>query len=193
MGMGARAGAGVARSTKPVTLMSPIGEGGSMADVSNSQEWMELEIHGGHKYVRGIFVLGGGNSHTRFRRTDGTVLPIYAKDDNFHARAGGGVALVSPALYGFRVAPYVIFNSNFGGQDNSATNTRELGIDLEWSQTLSKRSESTFVIGAALITETGPTYAELGGLGSQEGEFEVEGAMITFGWHYSIDLGKDAD
>ncbi|MBA3463252.1 MAG: hypothetical protein H0T46_25065 [Deltaproteobacteria bacterium] len=87
-------GAGVARSTKPVPLVSPIGEPATMADASNSQEWIELELQGDVKYVRGIFVLGGGNSHTRFRNSP--MGPIFAKDDNFHARAGGGFGLVPP-------------------------------------------------------------------------------------------------
>ncbi|CAN5688416.1 hypothetical protein BH11MYX3_BH11MYX3_29770 [soil metagenome] len=191
MAAGARVGGGVARSTKPQALTSPIGEGTSMADASNSQEWVELELSGGYRYARGILVLGGGVSHTRFRRTDGTAFPIYAMDDNFQARAGGGLSLVSPTFYGFRVAPYLLYSSNFGTLYNGADSTREYGLDLEWARPISGRTESVFVVGAALITETGNADAELGGFGSQDGEFTVEGAMITFGWHLGLDFSKE--
>jgi hypothetical protein len=188
---GARVGAGVARSTNPMTLPSPIGEAPTMADASNSQEWMELELQGDVKYVRGIFVLGGGNSHTRFRNSP--TGPIFAKDDNFHARAGGGLGLVSPAFKGFRVAPYFIYNSNFGGQYNAASVTKEYGVDIEWLTAPGKRIGQVFVVGAALITETGTASAELGGIGTHDGGFEVEGAMITFGWHLALDFTKEDD
>ena len=187
MRTGPRVGAGVAKSQKPVALTSPIGEAGTMADASNSQEWIELEIQGEAKYVRGLFVLGGGNSHTRFRNSPAG--QIFAKDDNFHARAGGGVGVVTPELRGFRLMPYFLYNSNFGGSDNSAHTTREYGIDFEWSTKGGEKWTSTWVVGAALITETGKAYADLeAGFGSHEGEFEAEGFMVTFGWHLGVTL-----
>lgn len=162
-----------------------------MADASNSEEWIELELQGDVKYVRGIFVLGGGNSHTRFR--DSSTGPIYAADENFHARAGGGFGLVPPPFHGFRAVPYFIYNSNFGGQYNSAAVTKEYGVDIEWLTSPGKRVSQVFVVGAALITETGPASAELGGIGTHDGDFVVEGAMITFGWHLALDSTKKDD
>jgi hypothetical protein len=192
-GSGIRVGGGVARSTKPVTLTSPIGEGSAMADASNSQEWAELEVLGDLKYVRGIFMLGGGNSHTRFRESP--MGNIFAKDDNFHARAGGGFGLLSPEIEGFRLVPYFVYNSNFGVTDNDTAVTKEYGVDVEWSTVMSKEKKvtSSFVMGAALITETGPAYADLHGFGSHEGTFEVKGVMITFAWHLAVALGGDDD
>ncbi|MBA3463253.1 MAG: hypothetical protein H0T46_25070 [Deltaproteobacteria bacterium] len=71
--------------------------------------------------------------------------------------------------------------------------TKEYGVDVEWLTRPNQRTSHVFAVGAALITETGPASAELGSIGTHDGNFEVEGVMITFGWHFAIDMTKKDD
>ena len=191
-GTGVRTGTGVSRSSEPVAVVSPIGEPGTTIDSSYSQEWLQVDVLGEVSGVRGLFALGGGNSHARFRNKAPGMEPIFAVDDGFHARVAVGVGFVTPAYHGLRLQPYAMLNNNFGDFANSAGSTKELGVDLELVSPLGSKGTSTFMFGVARIWESGGAEPNFGGNFSYyEGDFETAGWMLTFGWHFAVRLKGD--
>lgn len=191
-GTGLRTGTGVGRSTQPA-LLRGAGDTGAVVDASYSQDWLQLDTLGEVAVVRGLFSIGGGNSHMRFRNLNPGSMPIFAKDDNFHARLAFGLGLVTPAWHGLRLQPYTMYNVNFGDDSNSAGSTKELGADIE-IVTLKgeeKRTSSTFAFGVARTWEKGTAAPDFGNFTSPEGEYEVTGWMVTFAWHFGVRFQRE--
>jgi hypothetical protein len=191
VGTGIRTGTGVARSTQLAPLGSPISDDGIAVDSSYSQDWLQLDTLGELGVVRGLFSIGGGNSHMRFRGKGPSSMPIFAKDDNFHARVAFGFGLVTPPWHGLRLQPYGVYNVNLGDDTNTAGSTKELGVDFELMTRLGERGSSTVLVGVARTWEAGTAYPDFGNLGTYEGAYEVTGWMVTFGWHYAVRFERD--
>jgi hypothetical protein len=82
---------------------------------------------------------------------------------------------------------YVLYNYNAFGEPTAVAGSLAVGIDVELEQRASEHRTTSFVVGAALIRESGNAQAEIGGLGSYDGSFSSTGMMVTFGWHYLIE------
>jgi hypothetical protein len=187
-GFGIRAGSGISRSSSPTTLMSSVDPDTKDADASASASWVELEGIVLSKYARGLFAIGGGSGHTRLRSSTGmNPETISASDSSFATRLGAGIG-VSPVTIGpLRPIPYTFYNINWGPDPTGITSTLELGVDVEFESRLDRHTASAFVVGAALIRESGQAQATFTDVGTYDGTFSTTGFMVTFGWHYLIE------
>lgn len=175
-GFGLRTGAGISRTTQPVTLESTIGEPATAVDASLGTEWIELEVLANYHTVRPLFVLGVGLGQTRFRAMDTrSGQPFFAEDGNILARVGGGVGFAPFAIGPVRPAPYVLYTRNYGVLQSTVKSSLELGLDFE----LAYEDAITFVVGAALIYESGAAQILTGCC--YEGTFDTQGVVVTFG------------
>jgi hypothetical protein len=99
-------------------------------------------------------------------------------------RLGAGFG-ISPVRIGpVRPVPYVFYNYNWGPDPTAVTTTREIGIDVEIGGGDTKKGTGAFVVGVAMIRESGQVQARLSDVGSYDGSFESTGLMVTFGFHF---------
>ncbi len=180
-GLGLRTGSSVSRSSTPVTLESTIGEPPRTADASLSGNFVDLAGIAEYYKLRALFVLGFATGRARYRAIEPAGQVIFAKDDNVMFRAGAGIGFAPIAIGPVRPVPYLLYVTNPLTTDNVVKRSLEVGLDIE----LEMRAEAgavAIVVGAALLRDTGLSYADFMTADTYKSEYTTTGLVFHLGF-----------
>jgi hypothetical protein len=188
-GVGLRTGGSVSRTTAPVELASTIGEPPRKVDASLTGKLVDLQMVLDLYHVRGFLTLGFATGHARYRTTMPAGESIFAKDDNFNFRTGAGIGFAPLHVGRVRPAPYLMYVSNPLGSENTVKHRYELGVDIELEERGDKDvgAAAQIILGAALIYETGLSYADFMTNDTYRSEYATKGVLVTLAFRLLVD------
>jgi hypothetical protein len=170
-----------------VDLASTIGEPPRKVDASLAGKLVDLQMVLDVYHVRGFLTLGFATGHARYRTTMPAGESIVAKDDNFNFRTGAGIGFAPLHVGRVRPAPYLMYVSNPLGSDNTVKHRYEHGLDIELEDRGDKDVAAQIILGAALVYETGLSYADFMTHDTYKSEYATKGVLLTLTFRLLVD------